>query len=84
MSRSRSVHIALHDLVPLSEIEEDLFDHTAQAQLKHRLESLSVIADQLNAHHRKTLLHWGPLVAIPGGYAGAKIAFNRIPEAEDF
>ncbi|MBL0404372.1 type VI secretion protein ImpB [Microvirga aerilata] len=84
MSRSRSVHIALHDLVPLSDIEGDLFDHTAQAQLKHRLESLSVIADRLNAHHRKTLLHWGPLVTIPGGYAGAKIAFNRIPDAEDF
>ena len=84
MRRSRSVHIALHDLVPLSDIEEDLFDHTAQAQLKHRLESLSVIADRLNASHRKTLLHWGPLVTIPGGYAGAKIAFNRIPDAEDF
>ena len=84
MRRSRSVHIALHDLVPLSDIEEDLFGHTAQAQLKHRLEYLSAISDQLNAHHRKTLVHWGPLVTIPGGYAGAKIAFNRIPDAEDF
>ncbi len=84
MRHSRSVHITLHDLVPLQDIEEDLFGDTAEAQLKHRMEYLSVIADQLNASHRRTLLHWGPLVHIPGGYAGAKIAFNRIPDAEDF
>jgi DNA polymerase IV len=84
MHRSRSVHIALHDLVPLQDIEEDLFDFTAEAQAKRRMEYLSVIADRLNASHRKMLLHWGPWVTIPGGYAGAKIAFNRIPDAEDF
>lgn len=84
MRHSRSVHIALHDLVPLRDIEEDLFGDTAEAQLKRRMEYLSVIADQLNASHRRTLLHWGPWVHIPGGYAGAKIAFNRIPDAEDF
>ncbi|WP_114948647.1 Y-family DNA polymerase [Microvirga calopogonii] len=82
--RSRSVHVALHDLVPLSEVEEDLFDDAPEAQLKRRMEYLSTIADHLNATHRKTLLHWGPWVTIPGGYAGAKIAFNRIPDAEDF
>jgi DNA polymerase-4 len=55
-----------------------------EAQLKRRMEYLSVIADQLNVAHRKPLLHWGPWVTLPGGYAGAKIAFNRIPDAEDF
>ncbi len=84
MHRSRSVHVALHDLVPLSDIEDDLFDDAPEAQLKRRMEYLSAIADQLNVSHRKTLLHWGPWVTIPGGYAGAKIAFNRIPDAEDF
>ncbi len=84
MHRSRSVHVALHDLVPLQDIEEDLFDDLPEAQIKRRMEYLSVIADRLNVTHRKTLLHWGPLVTIPGGYAGAKIAFNRIPDAEDF
>jgi DNA polymerase-4 len=84
MHRSRSVHVALHDLVPLQDIEEDLFDAMPEAQLKRRMEYLSVIADRLNVTHRKTLLHWGPLVTIPGGFAGAKIAFNRIPDAEDF
>jgi DNA polymerase-4 len=84
MRRSRSVHVALHDLVPLQEIGEDLFGDTAEAQLKRRMEYLSVIADRLNTNHGQTLLHFGPWVDIPGGYAGAKIAFNRIPDAEDF
>ncbi|NBJ12722.1 Y-family DNA polymerase [Microvirga arsenatis] len=84
MHSSRSVHVALHDLVPLQEIEDDLFDAAPEAQLKRRMEYLSAIADQLNVSYRKTLLHWGPWVTIPGGYAGAKIAFNRIPDAEDF
>jgi DNA polymerase-4 len=84
MRRSRSVHVTLHDLVPLKDIEEDLFGHTAEAQLKRRMEYLSVIADRLNTSHGQTLLHFGPWVDIPGGYAGAKIAFNRIPDAEDF
>ncbi|MBB4039156.1 DNA polymerase-4 [Microvirga flocculans] len=84
MRRSRSVHVTLHDLVPMAEIEADLFGYTPEAQLKRRMEYLSVLADRLNASHRRTLLHWGPQVSIPGGYAGAKIAFNRIPDAEDF
>jgi DNA polymerase-4 len=84
MRRCRSIHVALHDLMPLSDIEDDLFDDAPEARLKRRMEYLSAIADQLNVSHRKTLLHWGPWVTIPGGYAGAKIAFNRIPDAEDF
>lgn len=80
----RSVHVTLHDLVQLKEIEGDLFGHTAEAQLKRRLEYLSLLADRMNAGYRRTLLHWGPWTTIPGGYAGAKIAFNRIPDAEDF
>lgn len=84
MRRSRSVHVALHDLVPLQEIEEDLFGDTAEAQLKRRMEYLSVVADRLNTDHGQTLLHFGPWVDIPGGYAGAKIAFSRIPDAADF
>jgi DNA polymerase IV len=81
---SRSVHVTLQDLVPMKDIESDLFGFTMEAQLKRRLESLCLLADRLNASHRRTLLHWGPWAAIPGGYAGAKIAFNRIPDAEDF
>jgi DNA polymerase-4 len=65
MRRSRSVHIALHDLVPVKDIEGDLFGFTAEAQLKRRMESLSLVADRLNASHRRTLLHWGPWSGSP-------------------
>lgn len=84
LPRSRSVHVALYDLVALQDIEEDLFGDSAAQRLKHRMEYLSVIADQLNTQHRRNLLHFGPQVDLPGGYAGAKIAFNRIPDMEDF
>jgi len=83
-TRLRSVHVTLHDLVAAGEQAEDLFGFTAEAQIKRRQEYLSVLADRLNAHYRGPLLHWGPWAEIPGGYAGAKIAFNRIPDAEDF
>jgi len=83
-NRNRSVHVTLHDLVPMREIEGDLFSFTAEARLRRRRENLSLLADRLNAGYRRTLLHWGPWTTIPGGYAGAKIAFNRIPDAEDF
>jgi DNA polymerase-4 len=80
----RSVHVALYDLVPAGDIEADLFGQTPEAQLRRRMEYLSLLADRLNAHYRGRKLHWGPWAEIPGGYAGAKIAFNRIPDAEDF
>ena len=80
----RSVHVTLHDLAPMKDAEGDLFGFTEEAQRRRRQERLSLLADRFNAAHRKTLLHWGPWISIPGGYAGAKIAFNRIPDAEDF
>jgi len=83
-TRLRSVHVTLQDLVGAGERAEDLFDFTAEAQIKRRQEYLSVLADRLNAHYQGRLLHWGPWAELPGGYAGAKIAFNRIPDAEDF
>lgn len=83
-SQGRSVHVTLHDLVPIKDAEGDLFGFTEEAQRRRRQERLSLLADRLNASHRRTLLHWGPWIPIPGGYAGAKIAFNRIPDAEDF
>lgn len=82
--RIRSVHIALHDLVLEAEIEEDLFSFTQEARLRSRQESLSLLADRINARYKNRVLHWGPWTHIPGGYAGAKIAFNRIPGDEDF
>ncbi|WP_112662678.1 Y-family DNA polymerase [Microvirga flavescens] len=82
--RAHSLHIVLHDLQPMTEAGRDLFSDTPDAQLRRRMESLSLVADRLNAQYKSRMLHFGPWAAIPGGYAGAKIAFNRIPDAEDF
>jgi DNA polymerase-4 len=81
---SRSVHIVLHDLVPVAEIARDLFDHTPEFRARRRWERLSLLADGLNARYGRAVLNIGPWVEPPGGYAGAKIAFNRIPDDEDF
>ena len=83
-SRNRSVHVTLSHLVPVLDIGGDLFARSEAALVRGRREQLSLLADRINTHHRRTLVHWGPYPHIPGGYAGAKIAFNRIPDAEDF
>ena len=82
--RCRSVHVVLHDLVPLDSQRRDLFDVAAPFEARRRWERLSVLADLLHARYGRDMLSLGPSVEPPGGYAGAKIAFNRIPEDEDF
>jgi DNA polymerase IV len=80
----RSIHVVLHDLVPAREVTPDLFEFTPEFEAKRRWEQLSVVADRLNARYGRAVVNLGPWVEPPGGYAGAKIAFNRIPDMEDF
>ena len=81
---SRSVHVVLHDLVPIGEVPRDLFEHADDDARRRRFERLSLLADTLNGRYGRAVLHLGPLTEPPGGYAGAKIAFGRIPEEADF
>jgi DNA polymerase-4 len=80
----RSLHVALHDLVPAEEVAPDLFESTPEFQSKRRWERLSLLADGLNARYGRAVVNLGPWVEPPGGYAGAKIAFGRIPDMADF
>ncbi len=51
---------------------------------RRKFERITTVMDGLNSKFGKrvlTLGHWTPP---PGGYAGGKIAYNRIPSAEDF
>jgi DNA polymerase-4 len=82
--RSRSVHVALSGIVPIQDVMRDLFETGEDGRRRRRWEQLSLIADQLNKRYRRPVLSLGPAVEPPGGYAGAKIAFNRIPDPEDF
>jgi DNA polymerase-4 len=38
----------------------------------------------MNRKHGRTLVSVGPWTPPPGGYAGGKISYTRIPRAEDF
>ncbi|MDC0886798.1 type VI secretion protein ImpB [Altererythrobacter sp.] len=87
----RSVSVTLHGLLGAMEIEPDLFaasDGPRPAQSDHtkseRHENLSRVLDELRSKHGPSTVSYGPKVEIPGGYLGAKIAFGRIPDLQDF
>lgn len=76
------LHVYLHDLHKKGEIQHDIFisrdpDHP-------KWEAVTSAMDALNKKYQKTSISLGPWVEPPGGYAGAKIAFTRIPDEEDF
>lgn len=83
-ARSRSVHVALHGLAPVGELPQDLFEASTEIESRRRWERLSIVSDRLNARYGRAVVNLGLWVEPPGGYAGAKIAFNRIPDPEDF
>jgi DNA polymerase IV len=80
----RSLHVVLHDLVPAGEVARDLFEFAPELRRRRRWEHLSLLTDRLNARYGRAVVNVGPWVEPPGGYAGAKIAFNRIPDEADF
>lgn len=51
---------------------------------RQRCEALTNAIDHLNRKFGKRVVTLGPWTPPPGGYAGGKIAYNRIPSAEDF
>ena len=50
---------------------------------RRRLVRLSDAVDSINGRYARTVVGYGGC-APPGGYAGAKIAYGRIPQLEDF
>ncbi len=81
-SRIIRLGVALLDLTPADARQLDLFrdDDT----VRRKWEILTDVTDRLNAKYGKTTLSIGPWVPPPGGHAGGKIAYTRIPRAEDF
>ena len=53
-------------------------------QARQRWEAITESIDGLNRKHGRTLVSLGPWVPPPGGYAGGKISYTRIPRIEDF
>ena len=84
-ARIKTVYVLLHDITKPQDVSGDLFDFadddTARSQ---RWGNIMSAMDGLNAKHGKALVTMGPRTNLPGGFAGGKIAFGRVPEAEDF
>lgn len=87
--RFRKVGLWISGLMPQSETTLDLFGggsgfEASPASAAARVK-LCASLDKLNAKYGKDTVHIGPL---PGGpatpFMGAKIAFNRIPEMQEF
>ena len=82
--RMRSVSICLHGLKTYAHSGGDLFDRAGDITARKHLDRLFVDIDILNTLYGPDTVTLGIIPDLPGGYAGAKIAFGRIPDAKDF
>ena len=76
------VGVTLADLSPATERQLDLFLHDDEERQK--CETITSMIDGLNRKFGKRVVTLGEWTPPPGGYAGGKIAYNRIPSAEEF
>lgn len=76
--------VFMHDLVEAHDHMTDLFDQPGVSGMRERRERLSELVDTVNARHQQSVLGFGLNRQPPGGYAGAKIAFGRVPDLSEF
>jgi DNA polymerase-4 len=74
--------VTLLDLTRASERQLDILLNDDKT--RRRWENATAAIDGLNRKHGRTLVSLGPWIPPPGGYAGGKISYTRIPRAEDF
>src|SRR3569832_1451970 len=74
------VHVALGDLTPANARQLDLLLNDDVERRK--CETITNTIDWLNRKFGKRVVTVGPWA--PGEFVGGKIAYNRIPSAEDF
>jgi len=74
--------VTLLDISPAGERQLDLFLSDDREQ--RRWDTISAVMDRLNTKYGKTVLSIGSWTPPPGGNAGGKISYTRIPRAEDF
>ncbi|MGL4637663.1 MAG: Y-family DNA polymerase [Beijerinckiaceae bacterium] len=84
MDEAKSVAVTLTDIVPTDERAPDLFTTPDMIVARDRREKLSDVTDRLAARFGDSAAMLGVQRQPPGGYAGAKIAFGRIPDLADF
>lgn len=60
----------------------DIFDR--DDAMRQKWTSICNAMDRVNTRYAKSIVSIGPWTPPPGGYAGGKIAFSRVPDMEDF
>lgn len=83
-ARIKSVSVMLSDIISVGERTGDLFEDGHSDEERSKWSRVTAMMDALNEKHNGCVIHLGPRPVIPGGYAGAKIAFGRVPDAGDF
>lgn len=83
-AKLKSVHVMLHSIAKPEEVSSDMFASNPVNKNEETWDSLMTVMDGLNARHGKAVLHVGARAKLPGGFAGGKIAFGRVPDKEDF
>jgi nucleotidyltransferase/DNA polymerase involved in DNA repair len=78
-----AVQVALGGLVPMAAYIPDLFDPRPAADPSPR-EALCAQIDALNQRYGQNTIRFGQLPRMHVAYTGAKIAFGRIPDWQDF
>lgn len=78
------ISVFLHGLTERDKRMDDLLETNESRLKRSKWESLTDTMDSLNSRYKSCVLSVGIRQEPPGGYAGAKIAFGRIPDLEDF
>lgn len=76
------VMVSFTGLIPKGARQLDLW--VGEDPERKRWEQITDTIDQLNLAANRSLVTIGPWSPPPGGNAGGKIAFTRVPQAEDF
>ncbi|MFN4224861.1 MAG: Y-family DNA polymerase [Hyphomonas sp.] len=82
--RLSTVYVMLHGLSRPGAVTGDLFAHAAPDPRQQRWDRITETMDRLNARYGGGVISLGLRGELPGGYAGAKIAFGRVPDLADF
>lgn len=81
-ARLMRISVTLLNLFPEDQRQLDLF-HDDDAE-RRRWERATSAIDHLNRKCGSRVVTLGPWSPSPGGHAGGKVVFTRIPSAEDF
>jgi DNA polymerase-4 len=76
------VGVTLAELSPATERQLDLL--LSDDKVRQKKETITSVIDGLNRKFGKRVVTIGPWTPPPGGHAGGKISYTRIPSAEDF